>query len=122
VPRYDERAQEFESVYSELKPPQDGILRLAFAPGSYRLRITFLNRVIESPADIEVQVQDGRITPVRVTMTESGAAQVPTSEWVRGRFGGRNKHGSNGTISYRLSAEAGPSAAYQPKDQTSYAP
>jgi hypothetical protein len=122
VSRYDEGSRSFEPVYSELKPPQGGILRLAFPPGTCRLQITFLNRTVASPAEIEVQVHDGQITPVRVTLTDAGPVQVPTVERVRGRFGGRYKHGDDASMSFQLSATAGPPATYHPKEQTSYAP
>src|SRR5689334_15025921 len=34
---------DFKTVFSELKPIEGGVLRLAFAPGRQRLRITVLN-------------------------------------------------------------------------------
>jgi hypothetical protein len=37
VERFDDRAHSFKNVFSELEPPTGGFLRLAFAPGHYRL-------------------------------------------------------------------------------------
>ena len=105
VARFDERSQTFQSIFSELEPPQNGALRLAFPPGHCRLRVTFLNRVIAKPAEIEVEVQDGKITPVRVTLTAAGASQVRTEQESRGgtakgRYGQRIKVGSVETTMY----------------------
>jgi hypothetical protein len=126
VARFDDRTQSFKSVFSELDPPPDGVLRLAFAPGHYRLRVTFLNRVITQPAEIEVEVQDGKITPVRVTLTNAGVALVETRETSRsgtayGRYGRRTKIGSDETAMYGISAVAAPPVAYQIKERMPYA-
>jgi len=125
VARFDDRTQDFKSVFSELDPLADGVLRLAFAPGHYRLRVTFLNRVIAKPAEIEVEVQDGKITPVRVTLTAAGTAFVKTKSesyggTAKGRYGRRTKYGSNESVMYDLSAVAAPPVAYQVKERMPY--
>ena len=126
VRRFDDRTGSFQHVFSELKPPQDGFLRLAFAPGSHRLQVTFLNRVIVKPVEVEVQVQDGRITPVRVTLTAAGVSLVRTREENVGgvgsrRYGRHAKIGADETARYDLSAVAESPVAYQPKGQMPYA-
>jgi hypothetical protein len=126
VARCDDRTGAFQHVFSELKPPQDGFLRLAFAPGPHRLQITFLNRVIVKPAEVEVEVQDGRITPVRVTLTAAGVSQVRTREENVGgvgsrRYGRHAKIGADETARYDISAVADPPVAYQPKGRMPYA-
>ena len=123
VARFDDRTQDFKSVFSELDPLADGVLRLAFAPGHYRLRVTFLNRVITQPAEIEVEVQDGKITPVRVTLTETGTAFVQTKETSRGgtakgRYGRRTKIDTDETVMSGLSAVADPPMPYQVKEMS----
>jgi hypothetical protein len=125
VERFDDRAQAFKEVFSELEPPTGGFLRLAFAPGHYRLRVTFLNRVITQPAEVEVGVQDGKIIPVRVVLTSAGTTQVETRKvsrggTVRGRYGQRTRLGSNETAMYNLSAVADPPVPYQVKERMSY--
>jgi len=126
VARFDDRAQSFKSVFSELDPPPDGVLRLAFAPGRHRLQVTFLNRVITQPAEVDVQVQDGKITPVNVMLTVAGTAFVQTKETSRGgtahgRYGRRTKIGSDETTMYGISATADPPVAYQIKERMPYA-
>jgi hypothetical protein len=122
---FDERAQSFKKVFSELEPPAGGFLRLAFAPGHQRLRVTVLNRVIARPAEVEVEVPDGNIIPVRVTLTPAGTALVETREvshggTAKGRYGRRTKYGSDETTMFQLRAEAELPTSYRVKEQTSY--
>ena len=126
VYRYDERKQDFARLYSKLDPPPNEVLRLALGPGAYRLRVTFLNRVVLEPAIVQVEVKDGMITPVRIVVTAEGTALVQTSEKQRGatakgRFGRRTKFSSDETSTYRLSAEAGASVPYQARERMPYA-
>jgi hypothetical protein len=126
VARFDDRMQNFKNVFSELDPLPDEVLRLAFAPGRHRLRVTFLNRVITQPAEIEVEVQDGKITPVRVALTSAGVALVETRETsrggtARGRYGRRTKIDSDETVMYGISTVADQPVAYQLKERMSYA-
>ena len=109
-----------------MEPPTGGFLRLAFAPGHHRLRVTFLNRVITPPAEVEVEVRDGKITPFRVTLTAAGTAQVETKEvsrggTVKGGYGRRTKLGGDETVMYGLSAAVDPPVPYKPKEQMPYA-
>lgn len=126
VARFDDRSQSFQRIFSELAPPPDEALRLAFAPGRYRLRVTILNRVISEPAELEVEVQNGKITPVRVRLTEAGTTYVQTKEETRGgtakgRYGRRTKFGSYESTRYSLSAAADWPVAYQLKERMPYA-
>ena len=125
VERFDDRTQSFKNVFSTFDPLPDKVLRLAFAPGHYRLRVTFLNRVITQPAEIEVEVQDGKITPVRVTLTEGGTTLVRTKETSRGgtaygRYGRRTKYSSDESTMYGVSAVADPPVPYQVKERMPY--
>jgi hypothetical protein len=122
VSSLETRGQSYRRVFSELKPPEGGFLRLAFAPGRHRLRITFLNRVIAEPAEMEVEVQDGKITPVRVTLTEAGSASVRTKDidWgatSKGLYGRTVKVGSEEAVCYELSVGAEAPIGYQTKGQ-----
>jgi hypothetical protein len=122
VSRFEDHSQSMERVFSEMKPPEGGFLRLAFAPGVHRLQITFLNRVISTPAKIDVEVQDGKITPVRISLAEAGAAAVETKEvgWgstAKGRYRRPVKYNSRETTMYELSAKAEAPVGYQPKEQ-----
>jgi len=126
VARFDDRAGGFQRVFSNVKPLEDRVLRLAFSPGRHRLRVTFLNRVIASPAEVALEVQDGNITPVLVTLATAGTVFVETKEVSRGatlygRSGRRTTIGSDESVSYSISAVAEPLVAYQRKEAMPYA-
>jgi hypothetical protein len=126
VERYDERSQTFRRVFSELEPPAEPSLRLAFRPGHYRFKVTFLNRVVREPGLVDVEVKAGMITPVRVQLTAAGESSVQIKRTnpggtAYGRFGRRTKFRYEETAMYRVSAEAQPPVPYQSKAWTSYA-
>jgi hypothetical protein len=112
VARFDERAQNYQIVYSELTPLPDGVLRLAFPPGKYRLRVSFLNCVIREPSVFEVEVAAGMITPVHVVLTEDGVTQV------QGRPSGYN---TDETAMYRISTVINAPMPYRVREQMPYA-
>src|SRR6266481_4554145 len=70
VQQFDASTQQFKKTFSRPDAAKDGFLRLAFRPGHYQFRISFLNQVITQPAFVEVDILDGLITPVRVQLTE----------------------------------------------------
>jgi hypothetical protein len=126
VSRWDDRSRDFDLVFWDLDPPPGGILRLAFAPGRHRLRVAFLNCVVKKPAEVEVEVQDGKILPIRVKLTEAGTTVVETKEQERGgtafgRYGRRTKFGSEEMMMYDIAIAVAPPVAYQPREQMPYA-
>ena len=126
VERRADRTQEFESVFAEYEPPPGRVLRLAFAPGHYHFRVTFLNRVVRGPGRVDVEVKDGLITPVPVTLIPDGTILVQQKEQqvgarARGSYGWRNKYSVEETPILRLSAEAQAPRPYQVKERMPYA-
>jgi hypothetical protein len=126
VARFDDRMQGFRGVFSEFEPPPGRALRLPFPPGHYRLRVTFMNRVVREPGLVEVEVRDGLITPVHVVLIPDGTTQVETKETrvggtFKGRYGRGTKFGTDESTMYRVSAEAKPALPYQVKEQMPYA-
>lgn len=126
VARFDDRTQNLRILFSNLKPPPGGILRLAFAPGHYRLRVTFLNRIISQPMEVEVEVKDGMITPVQVALIPDGTALVERREQrvgptVRGHYRSNIKLSSDESTLYRISAGVDAPMPYQVKERTAYA-
>ena len=120
VARIEPGTQNFTILFSELQPPADGSLRLAFAPGRYELQVTFLNRVISRPAQFSVEVEDGQITPVEVALVPDGSALVQFKEkrigtTVKGYAGRKTQTTANDTVQFRVTAMPGAPVPYQPK-------
>jgi hypothetical protein len=124
VERFDAGKGRFLVDYSDVKYLEGPVLRLAFKPGSQRLRISFLNCVMQ-PAECEVAVLDGRITPVRVTFVETGTGHVLTREESRGgtvygRFGRRTKFKSAESRFVAVNLAPQDSQPYRPRDECVY--
>lgn len=123
---FNGRAQTFEKVYSELKEPAWDVLRLAFPPGHHRLQLAFLNEVIVAPVEVEVDVQDGKITPVLVKLSEAGTASVLSKDYnwsgnARGRYGRRTVIGSRQAVRYLVTPTVEPKRDYKVVQQMPYA-
>ena len=116
--------RDYRTLFSDLKPLEDGVLRLAVASGRHHFRVTFLNRVIRTPAEIQIDVAPGKVTPIRVTLTEAGSATVMSKEYSRGNtyYGrGRTKTESDESTMYSVSAVAETPLPCEPKNQMPYA-
>jgi hypothetical protein len=114
-----------EVLFSEVKPLPGNILRLALPPGHYAFSIAFLNRIVLERAQLTVDVNDGQVTPVHVTLAESGTATVKSKETraggtYYGRFGRRTKFRSEEDPAYRVVAEARTAVPYAAKAQMPY--
>jgi hypothetical protein len=126
VSRFDAGTKDYQQIYSCFDPPGEGIVRLALAPGQYRLRVELLNRLTTGPLDVELRVEDGQITPVRLTVARVGTGDVETVETnVGGTLYGR--YGRNTTISddaearYKIGGTVQETVAYRPKGEMPYA-
>jgi hypothetical protein len=112
------------AVYSEFDPLPGSVLRLAAPPGSHTFQIWFINRATTGPKAVEVRVEDGKVTPVQVTLVPQGEVTTATKEY---RFGGSSRGYGRGTkivtdtgAIYRIDAEPADSIAYQIKEHMSY--
>jgi hypothetical protein len=115
-----------KKVFYEFNPVKESILRLAFKPGRYQLRVAFLNHVVVQPGVADVEVRDGMVTPVTVTLLPAGTAIVETqsgqvSGTYYGRYGRMTKINSTEAVSYEVSAEPHAPVPFQPRDQMPYA-
>jgi hypothetical protein len=115
-----------KKAFYEFNPVKEPILRLAFKPGQYQLRVTFLNHVVLQPGVADVEVRDGLVTPVTVTLLPAGTALVETRSGQAGatyygRYGRRTRIRSNEAVSYEVSVEPQPSVPFQPRSQMPYA-
>jgi len=114
-----------KKVFFEFDPLPEPVLRLALKPGHYRLSITIINRPILGPGIIDVDVRDGRVTPVRVTLIDAGTGAVVAKESrVRGTaygYGRGTKITASEAQVLRVQTEAGTPLPYQTKSLMPYA-
>jgi hypothetical protein len=100
-------------------------LRLEFAPGHHRFQVTFLNRVIAKPAEVDVEVLAGRVTPVHVTFGKAVTSAVIATPTLNSTMvdpaGRRIDLEDNETITYELRASAASPVIFQPMDRMVYA-
>jgi len=120
-----ERGDHFLTIFSDVKPVEDDRLRLAFYPGTRRLRVTFLNRVVSEPAVFNCDIQAGYIIPVAISLRPTGQTTVVSKRTMiggtpSGRGGRQIKVTSHETVRYDLLPEVGPAFPYQPKTQIHY--
>src|SRR5262245_24620048 len=72
VQRYDPNKKRHILVYSEVQATSTGRLRVTLPVGHHDLRVAFLNRVLLRPAEVEIEVMEGKVTPVKLTLEGSG--------------------------------------------------
>jgi len=100
-------------------------VRLEFAPGHYRFQVTFLNRVIAKPAEVDVEVLEGRVTPVHVkfgkAVTSAVIATPSLNTTMVDPAGRRINLDENETITYEIHASAASPVIFQPMDRMMYA-
>ena len=65
---YDTQNQNFKEFTAEFKAPGHDIFRVEAKPGRHRALISFVNQAVEAPAEGEVEVVAGMITPVNVSV------------------------------------------------------
>jgi hypothetical protein len=107
------RRQTEPKDFYETSPVPGPILRLAFKPGQYQLRVTVLNHAVIAPGVTDVEVQDGRVTPVTVTLLPAGTVLVETKQahaggTYYGRYGRRTKISNAEAVNYEVIAESQP--------------
>jgi hypothetical protein len=115
-----------KQIFALFDPLNEHILRLAFAPGHYRFRVTFMNHAIRTPGVVDVEVQEGMITPVQVTLVDVGEALVQSKSvqggaTYFGHYGRNTRITDNPNVMYQVDLAAGPVTTYKPKAAMPYA-
>jgi hypothetical protein len=126
IQRLEKDAAKGRTSFEEFRPRTNDVVRLAFAPGEYLFGITFLNRAITETGVAHVVVEDGKITPVRVTLVETGKTMLERTESrVGGTFYGRSgrstKIRASAGATFRVETETQGTTAYRPKDKMPFA-
>ncbi|HVU26642.1 MAG TPA: hypothetical protein VHG71_02765 [Verrucomicrobiae bacterium] len=113
-------------IFAQFGPLGEPILRLAFAPGHYEFRVTFLNHVITRPGIADVEIKDGMVTPVLVILDEAGKTLVRTRETsvggtYYGSYGRNTRINTDETAMFQIGLEPKDALPYKPKGEMPYA-
>jgi len=115
---FDTRDQGYKEFTQQFNSPGEGIFRVEAKPGRHKARIRFVNQAVEAPAEVEAEIREGMITPIRVTLGNGGTANVRIKEdrlSIR-----RSKVTDYEQGVWQISAEALPPTPYVPKEKTTY--
>jgi len=126
VEDFDNGSQSFKRLFFDIEPPRGRILRLSLSPGPHRLRIASVNNVTRGPAVVEVEVKDGMVTPVHLSLIPDGTGTVEHKEQQlratsKGYYGRASKIHKDESEIFRVTAEARKPVPYQVKERTDYA-
>jgi len=116
---FDPKRQGYKEFTAQFKAPGEDILRVEARPGSHKARISFVNEAIEAPAEVEVEVREGMITPVKVTIETGDSTYVRVVD-DRAKDIHRNKVTDYQQQRWKISAAALPPVPYTPKSQMGY--
>ena len=116
---FDAAGGNYKEFTAQFEAPAGGILRVEAKPGSHKARISLVNRALEAPADIEVVVRDGMVTPVRVKLEPAGTSYVRTVE-DRGNAVVRNKVTDEEHKRWKLAVTTEPPRPYATKENSAY--
>ncbi len=124
IKRAEPKTGTMRTVFCEYKPLPGNIVRLAAAEGNHRFELWCNNQVTTGPETVLVPVANGKVTPVRVTLTPAGSASVairtdeyrPTARATRRvtRIADQEQE------LFQLGLSAAPPQDYQPKERMAY--
>jgi len=124
VERLDTRENAYKEIFSKMNSLKGGFLRLAFPPGHYQFRISFLNVPAVELAMVTVEVKAGSVTPVLVELSQAGESTVISKQTSIGasvsRRGRRTKITDFQAVTYRASASPQPEQPYRLKERMPY--
>ena len=116
---FDPGRQGYKEFTAQFKAPGEGVFRVEARPGRHKARVSFVNQAIEAPAEVEVEVHEGMITPVQVTLNQGDSTYVRVTG-DRARDVHRNKVTDYQQQRWKISAAAQPPVPYTPKGQMAY--
>lgn len=115
---FDTRGQAYREFTAQFHSAGSDIFRIEARPGSYKARISVVNGAVEAPAEVEVDVREGMITPIRVTGAVAGEGSFQVKEdrlrWEASRVRDYPQR------IWRISASAQPPVPYAPKEDMRY--
>ncbi len=110
------------TLFHDLSPVEGNVLRLQVPPGTYWFEVWFNNLTITGPGCFQVQLVNGMVTPVHISLVPVGTVyvydnrreviNVPLTEYARKRY--------YEALQFRIGATAEVAQVYKPKEQMRY--
>jgi hypothetical protein len=126
IQRYDSVSKRYQILFSEVDPAPSKVVRVQLPPGDHLVRVAFLNQPIKLPAALNVSVQEGQVTPVKVALIEgkTGTFQQREQRYgptARGHYGRITEIRTIEGNVFDVTAKAEIPVAFAPRDQMPYA-
>jgi hypothetical protein len=119
-----DQAGKMKKAFSQFEPVESNILRLATPAGTHRFQVWFINEVTTGPQHVIVQVANGRITPVHVTLTPAGSASIDNKSYEYRSTARATRRVTRIATQeqqvFQIGAVAASPQDYQPKQRTPY--
>ncbi len=124
IKRAEPTGGEMRTLFSKFEPVEGTVLRLAVAPGPQRFSVWVMNRVTDGPQTVDASVEDGKVTPIHVTLGSAGTTSVDRKVYglrpsAKGYARGTKVVTDESEV-YRILAEPAPVRPYQPMQQMPY--
>jgi hypothetical protein len=115
---------QLRTVFSKMEPVPGTTLRLASSPGLHQYQVWIMNRVTAGPQPVQIQVENGKVTPVHVTLSPVSTNSVQSKKFgfrpsAKG-YGRGTKIVSEESEVYDINAAAGSPQPYQSKESMPY--
>jgi hypothetical protein len=122
--RLDQKSRKMKPAYSKYAPLPGNVLRVRSPAGSQLFRVNIFNKANRGPAEIIVAVEDGKVTPVKLTLEHIERTAVDQKEYAfRGSAKGYLRGTKIVTVQndiVRILANAEAPQPYRPKAQMDY--
>jgi hypothetical protein len=124
VLRFDPDSGKMKPAYSKYAPLPGNTLRVASPVGSQRFQVGIFNKANRGPVQVSVRVENGKVTPVEITLEHLGQAAVDRKLYgfrgsAKGYLGGTKIISEQNDV-VQLHAETQPAQPYQPREQMAY--
>jgi hypothetical protein len=124
VLRFDPESGKMKPAYSKYAPLPGNTLRVASPVGSQRFQVGIFNKANRGPVQVTAQVENGKVTPVEITLEHLGQAAVDRKRYgfrgsAKGYLGGTKIISEQNDV-VQLHAETRPTQPYQPREQMAY--
>jgi hypothetical protein len=124
VLRFDLNSGKMKPAFSRYKPLPGNVLRVTSPVGTQRFQVGIFNKANRGPVQVVVDVEAGKVTPVKITLEHLGEVWVNREVYAfRGSskgYAGGTKIVSEKNDAVRIHVEGRSPQLFQPKENVAY--